>query len=127
MRVDRANPACMNIHGQSASAMDQNGKVWGLVGSNVHGPAPSGQYYFEATPAGGTTIYPLHLPSPDASKLLIPAGPPVVTIGGVVWAEEAYPHRGYLLPFAPKQQGHPRGQKPSPTGDDTPSAAPAPA
>ena len=110
-----------------ASAMDHNGNVWQLAGSNSHGPAPSGQYYFEATPARGTTNYPLHLPSPNASKLLIPTGPPVVTSGGVVWAEEAYPHRGYLLRFVPEQQGHPPGrQKPSPAGD-TPSATPAPA
>jgi hypothetical protein len=94
-----------------ASAMDHNGNVWQLAGSKAHGPAASGQYYFEATPGRCTTIYPLHLPSPNASKLLIPTGPPVVTIGGVVWAEEVYPHRGYLLRFAPEQQGHPPGGK----------------
>jgi hypothetical protein len=85
-----------------ACAMDQNGNVWQLVGSNARGPAPSAQYYYEATPARGTTIYPLHLPRPNASNLLIPTGPPVVTTGGVVWAEEAYPHHGWILRFAPQ-------------------------
>ena len=82
------------------AGMDASGDVWFIVDGTDGGRAPQGQYFYEATPGGGTRVVPFSVPGDALPVPVVRA--PVITTNGGVWTLDPESGPGTLVEVMPK-------------------------
>ena len=80
---------------EELTTVASGGGTWALAYGYADGKAPSGNYFYEASPAGAVTVHPFALPAADTPVQTSAA--PVITSGDTLWFEESEPQSGILL------------------------------